>query len=315
MASSDVTVKDPAASAIPGRPWLTNRRRAQLFGILLILPAVVAFSLVILVPLIRGIALGFFRVAQITLKTTFIGLENFIDVLQSGTFGHALNITIQYTVFGLILQMVIGVLVALLLNQNFYGRALARSLALFPYLVPVIVATVIWQWMLHDAYGIVNAKLLAWGLIDRPIAWFADPDLALPSVILVSSWRVFPFVVIAVLGRLQSIPRQLYDAARADGASSWAIFKDITLPQLRSVLVIAIFLRFIWDFNDYNTVALLTNGGPAQRTLTLPILIHQIGFGQFQLGVAAAIADLTLVVLSVFFVLYFWIAQPLRDGH
>jgi multiple sugar transport system permease protein len=282
---------------------------------LLIVPAVLVFLLIILGPLVRGTLLGFFNVAQITMKTRFVGLDNFTRIFSGGSFLHALVVTVEYTVFGLLMQMVIGVIVALLLNQNFFGRSIARSLALFPYLVPVIVATTVWQWLLHDTYGIVNATLKSWGWIDRSIAWFADPNLALLSVIMVSSWRVFPFVVIAVLGRLQNIPRQLYDAARTDGASSFALFTDITLPQLRSVLVISVFLRFIWDFNDYNTVALLTNGGPAERTLTLPILIYQTGFSSYQLGPASAIADLTLLFLTIMFIFYFWLAKPLGETN
>jgi multiple sugar transport system permease protein len=294
--------------------WWTNQRRQQLLGMLLIVPAMITFLLVIAGPLVRGTLLGFFNVAQITMRTRFVGIDNFVQIFTGGSFLHALTVTLEYTIFGLLMQMVIGVVVALLLNQNFFGRSVARGLALFPYLVPVIVATTTWQWLLHDTYGIVNATLKSWGWIQRPIAWFAEPNLALLSVVTVSSWRVFPFVVIAVLGRLQNIPRQLYDAARTDGASSFALFADITLPQLRSVLVISVFLRFIWDFNDYNTVALLTNGGPAERTLTLPVLIYQTGFTRYQLGPASAIADLTLLVLTIMFAIYFWLAKPLGDN-
>lgn len=134
-------------------------------------------------------------------------------------------------------------------------------------------------------------------------------------MIVVNAWRSFPFIVIATLGRLQNIPRQLYEAARVDGASAWAMFWDITLPQLKSVLVVAIFLRFIWDFNEFNTIALMTGGGPAGRTQTIPMMIYQLGFGQMQLGPAAAVADLGLSALAVFFVLYFWLAKPLGKGN
>jgi multiple sugar transport system permease protein len=295
------------------KPWLSAKRREMLFGMALIVPALIAFLVVIAAPLARGVALGFLRVQQITLKTTFAGLDNFKRILGiDGQFLHALRVTLTYTLGCLVLQILIGVSVAMLLNQKFYGRGVARALIIFPYLVPIIVVTTIWKWLLNDTYGLLNSVLRGLGLINQPIAWFSDPNLALLSVMLVGTWRVFPFVVIALLGRLQAVPQQLYDAARTDGASNWAMFWDITLPQVRSVLVITIFLRFIWEFNDFNTVALLTAGGPASRTLTLPMYIYQLGFTQHQLGLAAAVADLTLVVLTILFALYFWRAKPLR---
>src|SRR5262249_49800816 len=158
--------------------------------------------------------------------------------------------------------------------------AFVRSLAIFPYLLPVVVAAAVWKWMFNDTYGIVNQILMQLGIIDQRIAWISDPNYALFGVIIVNAWRCFPFIVIATLGRLQNIPRQLYEAARIDGANSWSMFWDITLPQLRSVLAVSVFLRFIWDFNDFNMIALITNGGPAGRTQTIPILIYQLGFGQ-----------------------------------
>jgi multiple sugar transport system permease protein len=317
-----VAVNDVVRSSELGAParrsrlggWLRSRTRDHVIGTLLIVPTLVAFLIIIAGPLVRGMGLAFYKVQSITLKTRLVWFDNFDRVLGvDGQVFHALRITLTYTLGCLVMQMVLGVSVAVLLNQRFYGRSAVRALAIFPYLVPIIVATTVWKWLLNDTYGLFNSLLMSAGLIHQPIAWFSNPDLALFSVMIVGTWRVFPFVVIALLGRMQSIPSQLYDAARADGASSWAMFWDITLPQLRSVLVITIFLRFIWEFNDFNTVALLTGGGPADRTLTLPVLIYQLGFGQHQLGPAAAVADLTLIVLSVFFALYFWRAQPLRN--
>lgn len=299
-----------------GRSLLTRllagrQRRANLFGLTMMAPAALIFLVIILGPMIWGISLAFNRVQPINLKMRFVGLRNFVSILSDPGFLSTLAVNIEFALGSLALETVFGVLIALLLNQKFYGRAVVRSLAIFPYLVPVVVATAVWKWMFNDTYGIVNQVLMQWGMIEHRIAWIADPDYALFGVIVVNAWRSFPFIVIATLGRLQNIPRQLYEAARIDGANSWEMFWDITLPQLRSVLVVAVFLRFIWDFNDFNTIALLTNGGPAGRTQTIPILIYHLAFGQMQLGPAAAVADLGLVALTVFFVLYFWIARPM----
>lgn len=311
----DLQVADSAVAARSGRrPRLRLATREKLLGIALIAPVGIVFLGIIVVPLVRGMLLGFYRVQQITLKTQFLGVANFAKVLTDGEFLNSLWITLEFTVGGLVLQVVIGLAVAMLLNQRIVGRSAARSLMIFPYLVPAIVSATVWRWLLNDTYGIVNSVMMNLGIISRPIAWFAEPNLALPSVIVVSTWRAFPFIVIAALGRLQNIPRQLYDAARADGASTWAQFWDITLPQLRSVLVISVFLRFIWNFNDFSTVALLTGGGPVDRTMTLPMLIYRVGFGEHLLGPAAAVADLGLIVMSVFFAFYFWIAKPLSEA-
>lgn len=311
-----LTVQETAASATPRygrRAWLRISTKDKLIGVALIVPTLLVFTVVVAMPLVRGVLLGFYNVQQITLKTRFTGLANFVRVLDNGSFGHSLWVTVQYTLGTVILETVIGIAVAVMLNQKFYGRTAARSIAIFPYLVPIIVSATVWRWLLNDTYGIVDSTLMQLGLINRPILWFADPNLALLSVILVSTWRTFPFIVIASLGRMQNIPRQLYDAARTDGASSWAQFWDITLPQLRSVLLVTVFLRFIWDFNDYATIALLTGGGPVERTTTIPILIYQLAFGQHSLGTAAAVADLALVFLSLFFIAYFWIAKPMGE--
>ncbi len=309
-----------AAGAPDRTPDATAERRAsrrrrlrgdRLVGLAFIAPAILIFLVVILGPLVWGIALGFHRVQEITLSTRFVGLRNFENLLAEPEFLRALVTNVKFAAGSLVIETVLGVSIALLLNQRFHGRAAARSLAMFPYLLPVVVAAATWRWMFNDTYGIVNQILIDVGLIDRRMAWLSSPDNALWGVILVNAWRSFPFVVIATLGRLQNIPSQLYEAARIDGAGRWSMFWDITLPQLRSVLLIAVFLRFIWDFNEFNTIALLTGGGPAGLTQTIPIMIYQTGFAEMRLGPAAAVADMALVALTLFFIVYFWIAKPL----
>lgn len=306
LAGADRRSRPLLARLVGGR-----QRRANLFGLAMMAPAALIFLVIILGPMIWGVSLAFHRVEPINLRLRFIGLRNFESILGDPAFLRTLAINMQFALGSLALELVFGVLLALLLNQKFYGRAVVRSLAIFPYLVPVVVATAVWKWMFNDTYGIVNQLLLQWGVIDRRLAWISDPNYALFGVIVVNAWRSFPFIVIATLGRLQNIPRQLYEAARIDGANAWSMFWDITLPQLRSVLIVAVFLRFIWDFNEFNTIALLTNGGPAGRTETIPVLIYHLAFGQMQLGTAAAVADLGLLALTLFFALYFWIAKPM----
>jgi multiple sugar transport system permease protein len=288
-----------------------HRIHDRRLGLIMMIPALVLFGVLIVGPLIWGVSLGFFKVRLITLDRTFVGFDNFGKVWDRDLF-NAIRVSLIYTIVGLTLQIVLGVSVALLMNKKFWGRSIARSLVIFPYLFPVIVATIIWTWMLDPTFGIVNQLLLEWGMLDKTVAWLSDPAYALTAVILISTWHHFPFVVIAVLGRLQNIPSYLYDAAKADGAGAWSMFWDVTLPALRPVLIITIFLRFIWDINEYSLVVLLTGGGPAGATTNLPILIQQYAFGRQSLGQAAAIADLTFMMLVVFFMIYFWTVRPLE---
>ena len=156
----------------------------------------------------------------------------------------------------------LGILVALMLHQNMVFRALARSLVLFPYFVSTVVAVLVWRWLFNDLYGILN-HLLVWAKVVRmPIDWLGQMPNAMISVILVGAWKYFPFVVIAVLARLQTIPEPLYEAAKLDGAGPVARFFDVTLPQLREVLLVVVLLRAIWDFKEFDLIYLLTGGGP-----------------------------------------------------
>ncbi|MHA6616536.1 carbohydrate ABC transporter permease [Pseudonocardia sp. DLS-67] len=288
--------------------------RNTLLGIVMILPAVITMIVVVAYPLVFGVSLGFFDVRLLTLDRTFVGLENFVDVLTGDAqFVSSLWINTKFAVATVIVQTVVGIGMALLLNRVFFGRSVARGIVLFPYLVPVIAATTVWRWMMDESNGLLNYLIITLGISDEPIGWLSTPNWAMFSLILVASWRLFPFVLIAVLGRLQNIPRELYEAAWVDGASRWQTFWHITLPQLRSVLIVTVFLRFIWDFNDFDIIALMTGGGPARSTETLPFLIYSELFNGASPGVAAAIADLVLVILAAFFALYFWVVKPNRD--
>jgi multiple sugar transport system permease protein len=296
------------------RAWPLHRRDSAL-GIVLILPAVLAFSLVVGYPLVRGVTLAFYEYPLIGGVVQWVGLDQFRDTLaRDGDFYHALRITVIWAVGAVVSQVALGTFMAVLLNQQIKGRNVLRALVIFPYLVPSVAAILVWKWMFHDVYGIVNSTLQSTGIADEPLQWLTSPGKALFSLIVVGTWRMFPFVFIAVLGRLQTIPPQLYEAAKIDGASAWSRFWLVTVPQLRGVLIITIFLRFIWDFNDYDTIALLTQGGPASATETLPILVFRQMFEGRDAGLAAATSDVILVGLSIFLVFYFATARKLEEA-
>jgi multiple sugar transport system permease protein len=275
-----------------------------LLGVVLIAPTILVLCAVIVYPLIFAIYLSLFSIYTPTLQGNWVGLDNYVELLGSGTFWFALMITIIWTAGTLFLQIVFGVAMALLLNQNIVFRSLARSLVLFPYFISTVVAVLAWRWMFNDLYGILSYLLIKAGLIDMPLDWLGTMPNAMASVIAVGAWKFFPFVVIAVLARLQTIPEQLYEAATIDGAGPFGRFFDVTLPQLRNVLTIVILLRTIWDFKEFDLIYLLTGGGPLNNTRTLPLIVYQQAFGLNQMGMAAAYAVAMMLVMLVFMLVY-----------
>lgn len=279
-------------------------RRYALLGVLLIAPTVLIFCAVIAYPLVSAIYLSLFTIFTPTLKGSFIGLDNYAALAVSQEFWRSLANTVTWTVFTLALQIVLGVAVALMLHQNMLFRALARSLILFPYFVSTVVAVLVWRWLFNDLYGVLNHFLLIAGLISRPLDWLGSMPNAMISVILVGAWKYFPFVVIALLARLQTIPDALYEAAKIDGAGPFARFFDVTLPQLKDVLVVVILLRAIWDFKEFDLVYLMTGGGPLISTQILSLMVYKDAFGLNDMGRASAVAVAMMLVMLTFMVLY-----------
>ncbi len=279
--------------------------RNRLLGAALIAPTVLVFSLVIVYPLVSAIYLSLFSIYTPTMDGEWVGLDNYRELLASGEFWRSLLNNVIWTVGTLTLQMVFGIAVALMLHRNLLFRSLARSLVLFPYFLSTVVAVLVWRWLFNDLYGILNHLLLWSGLVDMPPDWLGTMPTAMVSLILVGAWKYFPFVVIAVLARLQTIPDELYDAARVDGAGPVARFCDVTLPQLRDVLVVIVLLRTIWDFKEFDLIYLLTGGGPIISTQTLPLMVYKEAFALNQMGSATAVAVLMMLVMLVFMNVYF----------
>lgn len=284
-------------------------RTYALLGVLLIAPTVMIFCAVIVYPLVSALYLSLFTIFTPTLKGDFIGFGNYARLWASSEFWISLRNTLVWTVCTLTLQIVFGVLAALMLHQSMVFRALARSLILFPYFVSTVVAVLVWRWLFNDLYGILNHAMLMAGLIRMPLDWLGSMPNAMVSIVLVGAWKYFPFVVIAVLARLQTIPDSLYEAAKIDGAGPFARLLDVTLPQLRDVLVVVILLRAIWDFKEFDLIYLLTGGGPVIATQTLPLMVYKDAFGLNDMGRASAVAVSMMLVMLAFMVVYLRLAQ------
>jgi len=279
----------------------------RLLGYTLLAPTVLILGGLIAWPLVDAVILSFYDVNPLTLRARAVGFDNYADILRGEEFWTALRVNLVWTAGSLVLQVALGVGIALLLNRSFRGRSLARALILFPYLMPTVVAVLIWQWMLNDVYGVVNAGLALIGV--PPPDWLGSMPNAMLTTIVIGSWKVFPFVVIAVLAGLQSIPAQLYEAAMVDGASAWSRFWDITVPRLRGVLFVVVLLRAIWDFKEFDLIFLLTGGGPVVATTTLPLLVYKEAFQLLEMGRASAVAVAMLLIMVVLIAAYFRILR------
>lgn len=283
-------------------------RKYATLGVLLIAPTVLIFCAVIVYPLVSALYLSLFTIFTPTLKGDFVGFGNYAKLASSHEFWISLRNTIVWTLCTLALQIVFGVAAALMLHQNMAFRALARSLILFPYFVSTVVAVLVWRWLFNDLYGILNHLMLTAGFIKAPMDWLGSMPNAMISIVLVGAWKYFPFVVIAVLARLQTIPDALYEAAKIDGAGPISRFFDVTLPQLRDVLVVVILLRAIWDFKEFDLIYLLTGGGPIISTQTLPLMVYRDAFGLNDMGRASAVAVAMMLVMLTFMIGYLRLA-------
>ena len=224
----------------------------------------------------------------------FVGLDNYVDLVSDADFWRAVQNTVVFTVGAVVVKVILGLAMALLLNEQFRGRALFRVLLFLPWTVPTIVSVFTWQWMFSDVGGVLNAMLRGVGLIDGAVPWLSDPTLAMLSVIAVNAWRGIPFVGIALLAGLQAVPQEQYEAANVDGAGVLARFWHITLPSIRPVMMLAAVITTIWTLNDFEIIWLLTRGGPAGATQVLSTLSYTVGFQNLDIAEAIAIAVLSV---------------------
>ncbi|MBA4493346.1 carbohydrate ABC transporter permease [Paenactinomyces guangxiensis] len=245
----------------------------------------------------------------------FIGLDNFVKIFtEDPQFFSSLGITFKWVVAQVGLQLVFGMGVALLLNQTFKFRAFARAAAFIPWAISGVLASVMWSLMYNEHMGVINDILLKLGIIDEGKAWLADIDTAFPAVIIAELWRGIPFFAITLLASLQSIPVELYEAAKVDGAGRLKTFLYITLPQLKNTIVLTTLLRTIWEFNNIDLIYNLTGGGPAHQTTTLTMYIAEQAIHGSNFGYGSALTVVSCAILLVFAIAYLRITRFEREA-
>lgn len=268
-------------------------------GYLFVLPAIAVLLLLVAYPFFYAIWISFTNrtVAQ---AGHFIGLANYAYIFHWSSFLAAIRNTVLLVGLAEIFKLIVGMAIALLLNEKLRGRTIFRGLVLLPWAMPSFVAYITWKQLYAPIGGAFNLLLLAINPSAQPID-FLSSQLALPSVLAATVWRGFPFWVIAFLAALQTVPEELYDAAKTDGANAWYRFWNVTLPTIRHVVVIVTLLSTIWTANSFDNVWLMTQGGPSDATMIFPVLAY-FGMQSFQLGQAAAVMVAPLPVFAMLIV-------------
>lgn len=264
---------------------------------------VIATLVLIMGPAFYAISLSFYDLPSLTSEPVWVGLDKYVEVFSSAEFWRALWNGIIYAGLSIVLQVVLGIGFALLLNQPLLGRAVLRGIAFLPYLLPPVVAVLTFKWMVDGSLGIVTVMMDDLGL--PPIYWFETETAARVSVILISVWLWTPFVTTTFLAGLQTVPTQLYEAARVDGAGPVRRFFHVTLPSLKPILTVIVLLRGVWMFNKFDVVWLTTGGGPLGATEHLPVLSYREAFALYDIGTGAAIATISFLILVAVVTLYF----------
>jgi multiple sugar transport system permease protein len=266
--------------------WLD---RESVFSWLMMVPPLLFLAALVGYPFCYGILLSL-QDRPVAHSGTFVGLKNFATNLNDPIFWKVTANTFLYTAAATLLKMVGGLALALAMNQQFPLKNLVRALLLLPFIVPTVLSTVAWMWILDPAFSVLNWFLLALGVPKPGPSWLGNPVLAMASIIVINTWRGLPFYGITLLAGLQTVPPELYEAATIDGASGWQRFRLVTLPLLQPIILIVTLFSVIFTFADFQLVYVLTHGGPQNATQLFATYAFDIAMGAGQLGLGASVA-------------------------
>ena len=292
-------------AAARSRPESLRRLARGVAPTLFLLPALSLLLAVVTWPLLRAIWLTFqnFNVLR-PARSTFAGLQNYVEVLNNPLFFTALKNSLLWVSGAVALQLLLGFVGALLLNRPFLGRGIVRGLLLIPWATPSVLVALMWMWMLDGNYGVINDLLRRFGVIEFYVPWLAQTRTALPTLIVVDVWQGIPFFAVMILAALQSIPADIKEAARIDGANASQSLLHITIPWILPAILITTVLRIIWTANYMDLMFVMTNGGPGYATTTLPFFAYVTAYRQLEFGQGATIAIAQALLLTFVIVIY-----------
>ncbi len=273
-------------------------------GYALLTPAILIFIMITGFPVLFSITMSFFRWRPTENTNPFVGFNNYLRVFANPTFLLSLRNTFLYAFGGAFFKVLLGLGLALLLNQKFKGRGIARTLLMLPWIVPITASLTSWNWMFDGMYGIFNIILMRLGIITESINFLGQKGVALMCVMTVGIWLGYPQIMVMILAGLQAITVEQYEAAKLEGATPTQVFFRITLPSLSGVMKTAIILSVIWTFNAFNVIWLLTRGGPSNSTHVMNTLAYELAFVNMKYDQGAAMSVSILIMLAVFLFIY-----------
>ena len=289
-----------------------KKRRDTVFIVMLLLPAVVLTIWQIYYPVLQGIRMAFmnYNIYNLT-KVSFIGFDNFRELLKPGPFNSFYSTfknTIVYVFGSVIPQFVLGFALALLLQRRFRGRNIYQGIIFFPWAVSMFIIGIMWRWMFNGSGGVINDLLQKLGIISEPVAWLSSTKWAMFSIIISTVWYGIPFFTIMITAALQGVPAELYEAAACDGANAIVKFRVVTLPHIKSVLILTSLLRVIWIFNGPETIFAMTGGGPAGSTQIMTSYMYNY-ITHMDYGKASAVGVICLLILIIYTLVYLKVSR------
>jgi multiple sugar transport system permease protein len=289
--------------------YLGRRRRT---GIFLLLPAAVVMLAVLAYPIVSSIVLSFQHVVPGAgeFSGTWVGPDNYLNIGSDATFGTALRNTIYFAAIEVIAVVCLGLVIAMLLNHPLGRSAFFRVILLVPWALSPVANALIWKWIYNANYGILNYALHELGIINQYVVWMGDPQLALNCVLVADIWKSIPFIAVLLLAGLQNVPPILYRAARLDGAGALQTFRYVTLPHMRTTILICVVLQSMWALKVFDLVYVLTKGGPANSTVLLNFLAYRQTFMFGDFGYGAALADILFLMMFVLALIYLRTFRP-----
>jgi len=302
--SKILEARAPTLAAHAPRPLALRRLfdRESTFSWLMMTPPLLFLLAFLGYPFFYGVYLSFYH-REVAGLPTFVGLGNFVRLSNDPIFWQAVRNTILFTAVATVLKASGGLGMALVMNQTFRGKELTRAMLLLPFIVPTVLSTVAWQWILDPGMGLFNRLLVTSGLAQTGPSWLGTPALAMTSIIMVNTWRGLPFFGISILAGLQTIPAELHESATIDGAGTWGRFRYVTLPALLPVIFIVTTFSIIITFFDFQLVYVLTGGGPANSTHLMATYAYSISMGAGKMGLGSAVALSMVPVLGCLLVL------------
>lgn len=268
------------------------------FAYLVNAPMIIYLACFLAFPMVWGLYMSFTN-KTIGNPASFVGFKNYIRLLGDAEYRRSILNTVFFTAVSILVKTVLGMLMALSLNQKFKGRNIARALLMIPWTLPNIVVVYNWRWIFNSTGGIANYILKSLHITNTDIIWFGSTGLAMTTIIVANVWRGTPFFGVSILAKLQTIPKDYYEAAEIDGAGLWQKFRHITLPEVKDVTILSALMSTIWTINEFETVWLLTGGGPNGTTEVMNVYSYKTAMRSMMLGRGIAVAVLAMPVLMI----------------